>query len=162
MFSKATNEYGITTDKLERAATRAVQTTIKVLGNNFPQKQGAFVFLLLCGSAFNVPMKFGEVPDDKRSKYKELSQEKARRLSGYHEHISSFQSRNEDEDLWGGAVRFGDIIASTSGFNEYADEIVSVLTLNFLGIVDFNDCRLMLGPSNNRYWDEIVQALCGQ
>ncbi len=57
-----------------------------------------------------------------------FSQEKARRLADrtHLGEVSSWQSRNESEDKWGGAVSVDDLIFSLSGLPELGDEAVSL------------------------------------
>jgi len=83
---------------------------------------------------------FGEIPVEKREKYLRLSQEKAQRLftqitinlpSGTTHHTSSFQSRNEEKEQYGGAIYCNfhsfSIILSFSGTPELADEAMMLV-----------------------------------
>jgi hypothetical protein len=66
-------------------------------------------------------LRIGEVQPEKSEKYLTLCAEKARRLAGYPDHFSSWQTRNPNQNLWGGAVR-GYALLSLSGFPELGDE----------------------------------------
>jgi hypothetical protein len=84
---------------------------------------------------FTVP--FGEIPKDKDEKYFKFSQEKAERLFSQvnmhlpSNHTSSFQSRNEEEEKYGGAIYFEFhttvIILSFSGMPELVDEAMMLV-----------------------------------
>lgn len=60
--------------------------------------------------------------------YRDFSIEKADRVFGNPTHISSWETRNESEQKYGGAIVAGDLILSFSGFPEHWDETL-VLTL---------------------------------
>lgn len=70
----------------------------------------------------------GEVPAKKVTKYRNLSREKADRLTANPDHISSWQSRDPEEKKYGGAILVGDLILSFSGLTEHGDETVMLLT----------------------------------
>ncbi len=75
----------------------------------------------------------GDVPDDKAARYIELAQEKPLRLAANMTklgHVLSWQSRDPEANLWGGAVyiRIGNIILSFSGFPELWDEAIGLVT----------------------------------
>ena len=71
----------------------------------------------------------GTVPKEKEDKYRAFSAEKALRLSLHDDHVSSFQSRNEANDQWPGAVRRDkeEDIFSFSGLPWKADEALVLL-----------------------------------
>lgn len=64
----------------------------------------------------------GQIPPAKWAKYFSLSMEKARRLAIYPKHATSFESRDEEREMYGGAVRVGSAIYSFSGLPELHDE----------------------------------------
>lgn len=69
----------------------------------------------------------GKVPNiDDAQKYRENSQKKSLRLALYKDHISAWQTRNKEKEIWGGSVydTFGNIFGF-SGFNELVDEAFS-------------------------------------
>ena len=66
--------------------------------------------------------RIGEVPDDKMAKYKMFALEKAQRLIRYPDHRTSYQSRNEDAEQYGGAIRLKECIIAFSGLPERWDE----------------------------------------
>lgn len=64
----------------------------------------------------------GQVSDEKVAKYRTFSLEKAQRLINRPDDRTSFQSRNEAAQQYGGAIRFKDYIISFSGLPELWDE----------------------------------------
>ena len=63
---------------------------------------------------------------DKMSKYFELCQEKALRLAQNPKHMTSWESRDETQNMYGGAIRQAEKIISFSGLTEEADEALSL------------------------------------
>ena len=101
---------------------------------------------------------FGEIPEEKNEKYFELSQEKANRLFTYvnmhlpNGHTTSFESRNEEEQKYGGAIylngRQSSVILSFSGMPELIDEAMMLVLADMLAkdihlqnITRIDDCR---------------------
>ncbi len=65
----------------------------------------------------------GNISEHKKTRYFELSQEKAYRLHRSDPAIlSSWENRDEEMDMKGGAVRVGEFILSFSGLPELGDE----------------------------------------
>lgn len=100
----------------------------------------------------------GKVPLEKALRYLNLCQEKAARLSMYPGHGSSWESRNPEENQWGGAIRVGtDFIFSLSGFPELGDEAVMLDTAWHI-----NEPRVTLDRiaqhSGNQYWPVLRAA----
>lgn len=132
-FSKAIYEIeGVTTD--------AVKMVIAHL--NDPNRQGGYFCLVEKeGNPLALPtlvLGIGAVPAEKGPKYIAFTQEKAKRLAEHLDHVSSWQSRNPDEDKWGGAIVAGPYIFSFSGLPELADEAAMALAaveLDYMTIV---------------------------
>jgi len=81
-------------------------------------------------------IRVGEVPTEKLERYLLLSLEKSQRV--YTSNLaSSWQTRDEAVDKWGGAVLVNDaddgLILSFSGLPELADEAVVMMTAVLLG-----------------------------
>jgi hypothetical protein len=74
-----------------------------------------------------VRIELGEVPLEKKIAYYQVSLEKAVRLLKCPEHVSSYQSRNPDMRMWGGAIRCSPFIISFSGLPELDDESLSII-----------------------------------
>lgn len=109
----------------------AVTTAVSAFGMDpdWDERRGGFFCLQGVGNLYPfLVMQIGEVRRDKITKYMAFSQEKARRLADrvHLGEVSSWQSRNESQDKWGGAVRVDDLIFSLSGLPELGDEAVSL------------------------------------
>jgi hypothetical protein len=103
------------------------------------------------------PTLIGEITNDQTDLYTELCKEKANRLrENIKEHKLSWQSRNEDEEKWGGAISDGDHIWSFSGLTEAQDEALMIMgahtcgrIMNYLpeALANLSDNRIILdGP----------------
>jgi hypothetical protein len=117
---------------------------------------------------FTVP--FGEIPDEKREKYFEFSQEKAKRLFlNFTEkgHTTSFQSRDEDKQQYGGAIyvnyHAGAIILSFSGMPELIDEAMMITLADKLLTDNETIANTKIeAVSRNPYWEEIRKKFSKQ
>ena len=127
----------------------------------------------------------GKIPSDKRSKYVSFSQEKAHRVLTHwlrssfvdknidvakhgiifpedgESVVSSYQTRNPDLGMWGGAVLFEQMysnpnIVSFSGLPELADEALSYILGKDLGLVrDQGLLQKIKEISNNPFVDDM-------
>ena len=80
-------------------------------------------------------VQIGECPPHKASEYFKFSLEKGERLFHHSNHVSSWQSRDDKNEKWGGAIIAGNYIVLFSGFPELLDEaVVLVLSLFFCWI----------------------------
>lgn len=97
--------------------------------------------------------KIGDPPWPKSEKYLLLCIEKVRRLAAFPGHISSWQTRDESLDHFGGAIRakaplingeLSPVILSFSGLTEEADEMFMVrLALRF-EMIDADDAEKII------------------
>lgn len=69
-------------------------------------------------------IRVGNPSEGKWEKYLRFAIEKAVRLISHPDHISSWQSRNEDAEQYGGAIRTPDYVLAFSGHTEKADEAI--------------------------------------
>ena len=107
----------------------------------------------------------GDVPKEKQEKYLQLSLEKGDRLyknyKSNFKNFSSWQTRNPDKDLWGGAIRAGKYVLSFSGLSELLDEafvLEVALTMNWE-----NPYRLYeISQVSNNYFYRYHNASTGQ
>ena len=101
----------------------------------------------------------GECPLEKAEKYFRLSQEKARRLFNQigAGGKSSWQSRNEKNGQWGGAICAENVIVSFSGLPELADEAVSLMTAVLCGWLAIERAREIAAISNNKFLEQLLQ-----
>lgn len=114
---------------------------------------------------FTIP--FGEIPEDKRERYFKNSQEKANRLfsqinasSFLNGHTSSYQSRNPDEQKYGGAIHLNghstSIILSFSGMPELIDEAMMLVLANKLvKDIELRNVRKIEACGRNPYWEHL-------
>ena len=83
----------------------------------------------------HITVSIGEVfAIEKAQKYWELCQEKATRLVSNPRHVSSWQSQNESEGKYAGAVRVRDLILSFSGFPALWDEACMLAVGHNIGL----------------------------
>jgi len=77
-----------------------------------------------------VPFQIGFVPLTRIEKCRDLSQEQARRLIAHPDHLSSYESRDPNEGMWGhwgGAIRIKGTIFSFGGFSELENEALMLM-----------------------------------
>ena len=116
---------------------------------------------------FTIP--FGEIPEEKRQKYFELSQEKATRLFSQVNmhlpdgHTSSFQSRNEENEQYGGAIYVNChstvFILSFSGMPELIDEAMMLVLADKLSRNSINkSLRVPIEAcERNPFWKSLLK-----
>lgn len=112
--------------------------------SDFEGKDGG-VFCLMeesTGRYIVEPTIIGQITNGKEDRYRELCQEKAVRLRENKGDMSSWQSRDEKNDKWGGAISDGDHIWSFSGLTEYQDEALMIMSAHMCG-------RIMNGAPKN-------------
>jgi hypothetical protein len=119
---------------IRSAVQQAVQEVIAAAG--ITDRFGGYWCALENGAEAILPELVGKVrAAEKARKYSDLCMEKAVRLWQMfreHSHVLSWQSRDPDNGLWGGAVMFTDDrgrkwILSFSGLPEAADEAAMLL-----------------------------------
>lgn len=145
-----------TSGRLQELVGEGLELLIKNCGIN--KDYGYFsVFDTTDGGSFMLIMKIGFPPQVKNAKYLMLSQEKAIRLFSHPGHSMSWESRNEQENKWGGAVRGVSEIFSFSGLPELADEALMLFVLHKTGQM-FNRRKIlrMAAISNNTYVAKII------
>jgi hypothetical protein len=128
-----------------------------------PERKGGYFCIL--EENFSTPLIIARVgvieAEGEASKYFGFVQEKARRLWVAHSHRSSWQSRNVEENKFGGAVRVGGLIISFSGLTESADEIISLGLAYVLGVADKSDIfaisKISANPHMEKLWNIIGQ-----
>lgn len=98
----------------------------------------------------------GDVHDADLVRYRSFAQEKAFRLMSRPGDVSSFQSRDEAKERWGGAVRAGTYILSFSGLPELMDEAVMLATAVRLGLIDRTEAVRIAALSGNPYFVRFV------
>ncbi len=93
----------------------------------------------------------GEIPDpEKAAKYGRLALEKCQRLANNPLHVSSWQSRNEGEEKYGGAIRVNDsLFFGFSGLPELLDEAVVLTSAVMSADMTLCNVQLVVRASNN-------------
>ncbi|MDI6820564.1 MAG: hypothetical protein QMD65_00070 [Patescibacteria group bacterium] len=100
----------------------------------------------------------GEVLAEKAGKYHELSIEKSQRLFEHQEHKSSFESKNEAEQKYGGAIRGRRYIFSFSGFKkEEEDEAIMLAVAELLKEIDPYEAELIAIRSMNSFYPRLLE-----
>jgi len=110
-------------------------------------------------SLFELRCMLGTAPADKRAKYWAFSMEKAQRLLAHPNHDSSFESRNEAELQYGGAVRAQTCIISLSGLPEKWDEAVTLVLACRTGVMDEKKAGLIAQANQNPHFKELLQEV---
>lgn len=95
----------------------------------------------------------GIIGDDRNSACRGFAEEKFTRLKQNRHHRRSYESRDPDNNKWGGAIRGNDMIASVSGLPELLDEVVSAMVLVALKEAAFSDMVKLL--DGNSYIEKI-------
>lgn len=105
--------------------------------NDRERKGGCFVAwrsdlavrVLACG--------FGKISFERYERYMLFANEKVKRLNGRPGDISSWQSRNQEQMQYGGAIRCDDdLVLSFSGFPEEVDEAICLIAAKMLDLID--------------------------
>lgn len=104
--------------------------------------------------------RIGVCPSGKAKKYFVFSQEKAQRLFSSPSHKTSFQSRDPENDKWGGAIRSTlpstPLVTSFSGLPELADEALMTFVAYQAGWIDKPTTAIIADISNNPYIGNII------
>ena len=84
--------------------------------------------------------------------------EKASRLARHPEHLSSFQSRDEGADKYGGAIRLArlGLIASFSGLPEKVDEVSLLATSVCTNVLELAIAEKIVRFSENRFLGQAI------
>ena len=109
------------------------------------------------------PLLVGEtIENEKQAKYFRLCREKANRLASFPTHCSSWQSRDPENGMWGGAVKVNGVIYSLSGFPELGDEAIMLILaeIHQVGMTQgviagsrvLDECEKIANISKNYYW----------
>jgi len=144
----------------------AIELQDKIPANEYPEKKSGYLTI------FNVALGYpelivaiGNIPEEKKKKYLELSMEKAERLFQHPEHVSSFQSR-DGINKWGGAIRIDwyeeveekiyQYILSFSGLTEPMDEASMLDSAESLGVIDDIVIDVIVNLSNNDCYRQLI------
>ena len=114
--------------------SRAAEDHLPFLWNHpkFPKDRHNGGYLCIASRDDGMPILIAQIrqcPMGKAQRYFQFSQEKAERLyemNARHGHVSSWQSRDEKAEKYGGAIVAGEFIFSFSGLPEKADEFFAI------------------------------------
>lgn len=141
-----------------------------------PQKTGVTLTFGLENMMRFLPIDVGIIPEEKKIKYSCVSQEKLHRVYGeyllakaFEEDLegrifSSFQTKNKDENKWGGAVLFsvGKVIygISISGLCEFGDEASALCLGKYYGLNRDNSFyKKVIKVSQNDIFEPMLNRL---
>ncbi len=112
---------------------------------------GMFVLMrAVTGEIIVGPKQVGQINNGKEDKYAEFAQEKPVRLLEHPDHCLSWESRDPDNNKWGGAVNDGLFVWSFSGLSEEQDEALVLMASHLCGRIRNGDPKAMAEISNNR------------
>src|SRR3989338_4641417 len=99
-----------------------------------------------------IGLRMGEGMPGRFEVWKGYAMEKAKRLGRLPEHFSSWQSRDEAMNQFGGAIRVMGGILSFSGLAEHYDEMAMLISARELDLVgDGYDDKIIAISDNARY-----------
>jgi hypothetical protein len=145
-----------------RVVTRVIWHACKLIGES---SRGGGYFCLAdaaTGQPFLVIL-IATAPVGKASKYMNFAVEKARRLAEHPEHVSSWQSRDENNEKYAGAIRGRHFIFSFSGLPQLWDEAAMVVVSERLD-EGVNSPAILAASSNPHHpalAQEVPQVLLG-
>ncbi len=140
---------------------KLVAESTKLRGNLKPERRGGYLTVLVRGEpGFSLCSRVGIFVDDSEQ-YLAFSQEKAERLQGlWHQHLSSWQSRDPDNGRWGGAICADQLIISFSGLPELVDEAVVTAAAYWLGeITEYSQVLKIADISRNPFTEELIARM---
>ncbi len=102
---------------------------------------------------------YGTEPESRTRSYR-LAPEKADRLAGRPTDIASFQSRNPEREMYGGAIRIppgkGIGYLSWSGFSEEEDEAFMLCIAVRAGLMDPSHGQMIATATENKKFDALL------
>ncbi len=158
----------INSTRLIGVAKSIIEISKEVKSNPTPEKSGGYLTLALDNFEVRYVLSVGEYPKEKRDKYFRLSQEKAHRLYAHwlrfpETAVSSFQTMDPEVMQYGGGVLFRNgsnkslaNIISFSGLDALADESVSLLLGDYLGLAEKELFERVTEISGNNLFYEML------
>jgi hypothetical protein len=142
---------------------RAANDVLRRVFYHFPneRKGGCFCIADIQTGQPYLVVSIGKVAEEKLGKYFLLCQEKARRLAEHPEHLSSWQSRDERMDRFGGAIRTKRYILSFSGLPQKLDEASMLAVAGRFGLMNRGEIEAIAAVSENEYWTVLRIKLIG-
>ncbi|MBU2539773.1 hypothetical protein KJ786_01255 [Patescibacteria group bacterium] len=102
-----------------------------------------------------ITVQIGKCKPEKAKKYFDFSLEKGARLFQHKKHFSSWQSKDEGEDFYAGAIISEDLILSFSGLSELADEALVLMVANLCRWIHDGDAYSIAAISDNKYFTDL-------
>ncbi len=133
----------------------AVEATVKQLIPKFVEMREGGVFCVKNARTNSLLLlaPVGRFPEKKSARYFSFAQEKATRLyfkvKRGSRHLTSWQSRDEEKQRYGGAILADDLILSFSGLPELADEAVVAYVAFLFNLIGFSTALEIANTSNN-------------
>ncbi|MFA6340729.1 MAG: hypothetical protein WCX27_00610 [Candidatus Paceibacterota bacterium] len=101
--------------------------------------------------------RIGHIPGGKEEKYLRFSLEKGERLFKNRDHNSSWQSRDDKKEHYGGAIRVvRGIPLSFSGLSEHGDETILLVPSVMLNLLTAKEAKWISGFSNNNFLEPFM------
>ena len=140
-------------DQILGCVSLALERLSKV--SDFNGKEGGMFCLIKesTGELMVEPTLIGTINNGKQDKYAKLCVEKANRLRterAKNSHWLSWQSRDPENEMWGGAFCDGDCIWSFSGLNEHQDEAVVIIAAHLDGRIMNGEPQALAEISDNK------------
>ena len=143
-----------------------VEEGAKLPNNPRPEsKSGYFTLRSRKDGRLLIAGQIGECPADKYAKYKFFSWEKSERLLANianKNHLSSWQSKMEEEELYAGAIATNDFILSFSGLPQLLDEATMLVTALAFSWANYHEVLTIAELSDNPFFDALKEnAMAG-
>jgi hypothetical protein len=123
-----------------------------------PHKKGGYLTIRdKADGEVLLTIRIGDFPHQKAKKYFDLSLEKGERLYQHlaQGHVSSYQSRDEEKQRYGGAVVANGFIVSFSGLTEKMDELAALALSEFSRWITEDQANEIARISSNFSWSRI-------
>jgi hypothetical protein len=135
---------------------RVLETAYLLISKlGIPDKKSGYIAVMLRENGrLILHAQVGDCPDEKANKYRELSLEKAQRVYDYRT-ISSWITRDPQEDKYGGGIAAGKYIIAFSGLPEEADEALVVALAEQLELLTSADAKNIIAVSKNSYIEKL-------
>ncbi len=137
-----------------------VGDAVQRIGNS--AKRGGYFCLVEWGpdcSATICSVRIGAPSNGTALRYEQFAREKAWRLVANHGHMSSWQTRDEMAEKYGGAIRAGKYILSFSGLPEIEDERAMLSVAVRLGLIpELQAAAIARTSSNIGFLEELTAA----
>jgi hypothetical protein len=158
------------TNRLARAihtANEELKELTNLAGDRLEGRRGGYFCLADNSGRPLLVIPVGEIAEEKSERYLRFAQEKAHRLGFFRSNSSSWQTRAEKNEMYGGAVRIGTPLAgsfifSFSGLPEKWDEVLSLaIALRFFSNNEqvAEEAVAIAGHHANDGWLEYVERL---